>query len=52
MPRDRGAEDLSLGLEQARLIHRICEEFECVFPASDRPRIEDFLEKADGDVTR
>ena len=50
MPGDRGAEDLSLGLDQVRLIHRICEDFERAFPDSDRPRIEDFLEKAGGDV--
>jgi eukaryotic-like serine/threonine-protein kinase len=50
MPRERGAEDLSLGLDQARRIHRICEAFECVFPNGDRPRIEDYLEETDGEL--
>jgi eukaryotic-like serine/threonine-protein kinase len=50
MPRDCGAEDLSLGLDQALRIHRICEAFECGFPGGDRPRIEAFLEQADGEI--
>jgi len=50
MPRDLGTEAPSLGLEQVRLIHRICEDFECRGRAGDRPRIEDVLEKADSVV--
>jgi len=44
---DLGDESDGTGLEKARRIHAVCEEFESRWRAGDRPRIEDLLEKAD-----
>jgi serine/threonine-protein kinase len=35
------------GLERARRIHRLCEEFECRWRAGGGPRIEDYLKESD-----
>jgi serine/threonine-protein kinase len=51
--RGEGREPADLELEQARRIHRLCEEFERRWRAGGEPRIEDFLqESGPGDRAR